>query len=112
MAKKRPGKDCIIFSTDPNFSWDSNGLGSQDSIEPAKQRLRVRKDAKNRAGKMATLVEGFVGKAEDLEELGKKLKTYCGTGGSVKDGIILIQGDQRVKAIQWLVQNGYQHTKS
>src|ERR1035438_5650222 len=112
MAKKRPGKDGIIFSTDPNFSWDSNGFGNQDSLEPAKQRLRVRKDAKNRAGKMATLVEGFVGKPEDLEELRKKLKTYCGTGGSVKDGIILIQGDQRVKAIQWLVQNGYQHTKS
>jgi translation initiation factor 1 len=79
---------------------------------PAKQqKLRVRLDTKQRAGKAVTLVEGFNGKEEDREELGKKLKTFCGTGGSVKDGLIIVQGDQRDKLLQWLLKNGYTATK-
>jgi len=58
-----------------------------------------------------TLVEGFLGRAEDLEDLGKKLKGYCGTGGSVKDGLVIIQGDQRDKILQWLLKNEYSSSK-
>jgi translation initiation factor 1 len=54
-----------------------------------------------------TIVDGFIGKESDLEELGKKLKTFCGTGGSAKDGEIIIQGDQREKVKQWLLKQGY-----
>ena len=54
---------------------------------------------------------GFIGATADVDRLGKILKTYCGTGGSVKDGVIIIQGDQREKVKQWLLKNGYTKTK-
>jgi translation initiation factor 1 len=57
------------------------------------------------------LVEGFIGTEEDLENLGKKLKNYCGTGGSTKDREIIIQGDQRDKILQWLQKNEYTNSK-
>jgi translation initiation factor 1 len=82
----------------------------QDTLAPAQQKLRVRLDTKQRAGKAVTLVTGFIGKEEDLVDLGKKLKNFCGTGGSVKDNEAIIQGDQRDKVLQWLVKNGYAKT--
>jgi translation initiation factor 1 len=73
----------------------------------AKQPLRIRLETKHRAGKAATVVTGFVGRDEDLQALGKQLKTHCGTGGSAKDGEITIQGDQREKVRVWLLKQGY-----
>jgi translation initiation factor 1 len=73
----------------------------------ARQPLRIRLETKHRAGKAVTVVTGFVGRDEDLQALGKQLKTYCGTGGSAKDGEIIIQGDQREKARGWLLKQGY-----
>ncbi len=66
---------------------------------------------KQRAGKAVTLITGFAGKEGDLQELGKKLKTFCGTGGSAKNNEIIIQGDQREKVMQWLKKNGFVNTK-
>lgn len=108
MGKKNKGDARgFVYSTDPNFSYEAESQEEQDTLPPAQQRLRLILDTKQRAGKAVTLVTGFIGKTEDLEELGKKLRNYCGTGGSVKDGEILIQGDQREKALQFLQKQGY-----
>jgi len=108
--KKRPSNG-IVYSTDPSFRSEEDTAALQDTLPPAKQPLRVRLDTKHRSGKAVTLAEGFVGKEEDLEALGKQLKTFCGTGGSVKDRQIIIQGDQRPKVLQWLKKNGYSASK-
>ena len=111
MSKKnKSDRHGFVYSTDPSFHFEQE----QNAIEtftPAQQKLKIRLDTKHRAGKAVTLVEGFIGRDEDLQELGKKLKTFCGTGGSAKDGEIIIQGDQREKALQWLKNNGYSQAK-
>ena len=101
----------IIFSTDPNFKPATDPSPDQETLIPAEQKLKIRLDTKRRAGKAVTLVEGFIGKDTDREELGKKIKTFCGTGGSVKDEEIIIQGDQREKVMQWLLKNGFKNVK-
>ena len=107
MGKKnKPDTRGFVYSTDPTFKFEEES-GSKETLAPAQQKMKVRLDTKHRAGKAVTLIEGFIGKEEDLEDLGKKLKSFCGTGGSAKDGEIIIQGDQRDKVIQWLSKNGY-----
>lgn len=107
MSRKKPDNNGIVYSTNPDFRPDHEEPMAQDTLPPKQQKLKIRLDTKQRAGKAVTLVEGFAGLDADLEELGKKLKTTCGTGGSVKDGMIIIQGDQREKVLQWLMKNGY-----
>lgn len=105
--KKKPNQSSgYVYSTDPNFRIEED-QPDMETLPPAKQKLNIRLDTKQRAGKAVTLITGFVGNDNDLEELGKKLKSFCGTGGSAKNGEIIIQGDQREKVKQWLVKNGY-----
>ena len=101
----------FIYSTDPNFSFEPEQDELLETLPPAKQPLRIRLDTKHRAGKAVTLVTGFMGTSDDAEKLGKQLKNFCGTGGSVKDAEIIVQGDQRDKVLQWLLKNGYSATK-
>ena len=111
MTKKnKPDSRGYVYSTDPDFSFKEEAADS-GTLLPGQQKLRVRLETKHRAGKAITLIYGFIGKENDLEELGKKLKGYCGTGGSVKDGEVIIQGDQREKLMQWLIKNGYTNSK-
>ncbi len=101
----------FIYSTDPNFSFEPEQDEVMETLPPAKQPLRIRLDTKHRAGKAVTLVTGFIGTSDDAEKLGKQLKNFCGTGGSVKDAEIIVQGDQRDKVLQWLLKNSYTATK-
>jgi translation initiation factor 1 len=112
MSKKnKPDTRGFIFSTDPSFRFEPDEEPEQDTLIPAQQKLRIRLDTKQRAGKAVTLITGFMGKGEDLNLLGKQLKNFCGTGGSVKDNEAIVQGDQREKVLQWLIKNGYTNTK-
>ena len=112
MSKKKiQSLGGLVYSTDPNFKLPEDEGGEQETMEPSQQKLKIRLDTKHRAGKAVTLVEGFIGTTDDMEELGKKLKSFCGTGGSVKDGEIIVQGDNREKILQWLQKNGYKSSK-
>lgn len=110
MSKNKTGFIGVVYSTDPLFNAEAR---EQVTITPApaQQKLRVKLETKQRAGKAVTLVEGFAGNAADAEELGKKLKSFCGTGGSVKEGEILVQGNNRDKVLAWLQKNGYSQAK-
>ena len=98
----------VVYSTNPDFQYETEQEAEAETLPPAKQRLIVGIDRRNRGGKQVTLVTGFVGKADDLKELGKALKTKCGVGGTAKDGEITIQGDLRDKVVALLKEMGYQ----
>ena len=100
-----------MFSTDPSFRFEDEEQTRQETVAPAQQNLRIKLETKHRAGKTVTLIDGFTGSDEDAEKLGKQLKNFCGTGGSVKDGEIIVQGDQRDRVLQFLLKNGYSKTK-
>jgi translation initiation factor 1 len=102
----------VVFSTNPDFSYQNNKEDESDTLPPNRQDLRVTLDKKQRAGKSVTLITGFIGKEDDLKELGKLLKTKCGVGGTVKDGEILIQGDFRAKILDLLKKGGYKAKQS
>ena len=112
MSKKN-GKDRIniVYSTDPGFNYEYNDDDVGETLAPGKQNLRIMLDKKNRGGKTATLITGFAGNDEDLKDLGKELKSKCGTGGSVKDGEIIIQGDFREKIFNILIEMGFKVKK-
>ena len=97
----------VVYSTNPDFQYETVQEQEADTLPPGKQRLVVRIDRRRRAGKQVTLVEGFVGRSEDLAALARTLKTRCGVGGSASDGEILIQGDLRDKVVALLTSLGY-----
>jgi len=110
MSKKKPDSNGIVYSTDPNFRPEEEPV-PHEPVPPRQQKLKLRLDTRQRAGKAVTLVEGYDGPDAELEELGRQLKAFCGTGGSVKDGLIIIQGDQREKITPWLQKIGYAQTR-
>ncbi|HRJ29167.1 MAG TPA: translation initiation factor [Cyclobacteriaceae bacterium] len=109
MAKKNEWKnrEGVVYSTSSDFEFNYNKIEEATTLPPQQQQLRVSLDKSGRAGKQVTLVTGFVGTTADLDTLGKSLKNKCGTGGSVKDGEIIIQGDFRDRVVQLLVKDGY-----
>lgn len=105
MSKKN--RINIVYSTNPDFNYQFDDEPEAVTLEPAKQQLKITLDAKQRKGKVVTLIEGFIGTEDDLKELGKLLKNKCGVGGSARDGEILMQGDLRDKIKSILKDLGY-----
>jgi len=98
----------VVFSTNPEFSYENEEECDNENLLPNdKQKLIVSIDRRNRGGKQVTVITGYKGSSQALEELGKAIKTKCGTGGSAKDGEIIIQGDFRSKIISILDGMGY-----
>jgi translation initiation factor 1 len=107
MAKKiKRETDGFMYSTEPGFEFQNNDE-EDDTLPPQQQKLNIRLETKQRGGKKATLIKGFIGRSEDMENLCKKIKNHCGTGGSIVDGEMLIQGDQVQKVKTFLVSLGY-----
>ena len=103
----------LVYSTD-------SGRMCPDCRQPAQQCachlppmptgdgiVRVSRETKGRGGKAVTVVKGALLDAAGLAELGKQLKTACGTGGTVKDGVIEVQGDHCDRVVQLLTSQGY-----
>ncbi len=112
MSKKHTARpDGLAYSTNKDYFNDFPQEEATQTLAKGQQKLRVKLDTKQRAGKVVTLVEGFLGTNDDLEALGKQLKTKCGAGGSAKEGLILVQGDYKEKVIVWLREWGYSLTK-
>lgn len=101
----------MVYSTNPDFQFETEQEDEPDTVEKDRQKLRVFIEKKNRGGKTATVVKGFIGKEDDRKALTKLLKTKCGVGGSCKDGEIIIQGEIREKVIELLKKEGYSQTK-
>ena len=92
----------IVYSTHPDFQ--------QHGGDPSKQDLRVWKEFHN--GKPVTIIRNYSGPPAVLEKLGKELKIKCGVGGSVKNGEVLLQGDQREKVLRILAEKGFKAKKA
>jgi translation initiation factor 1 len=98
MSKKNKNTSGIVYSTKPNF------------IKPQQQDLRVWKE--QHGGKAVTIVREYIGSDAELDALGKELKIKCGVGGAVKNGEIIIQGDQREKVMKLLEAKGFKAKKA
>lgn len=109
MAKKKLSNlsdlGGFVFSTNDDFELENNEV--QETLAPNEQYLEALFSNKGRGGKTVTVIKGFEGTEADLKTLGKKLKTKCGVGGSIKDGEIIIQGKYRDKIMEILKADGY-----
>lgn len=101
----------IVYSTNPDFKYETDESTEIESLDKKQQKLRVSIEKKGRGGKTVTIIKGFIGNEDDLKELGKLLKTKCGVGGSVKNDEILIQGEFKQRIIDILKAEGYTQTK-
>lgn len=110
MAKKKKNRVGVMYSTNPDFEYEEYN-DEQETLPNAEQLLYVSIDRKQRKGKSVSLVEGFVGSAEDLKQLAKQLKTLCGVGGTAKNNQIIIQGDFKEKIVDFLTKEGYKAKK-
>ena len=109
MSKKNNPRNAVgvVYSTNPDYEYQYDDAPQFETLPPSAQKLRVRMERSGRGGKTVTVVSGFIGTDDDLDELGRTLKTKCGVGGSVKDGLIIIQGDFRERVVALLQALGY-----
>lgn len=108
MKKKKQQFEGIVFSTADDFDYvEADAQEELETLPVGQQQLKVLLDRKARKGKVVTIVTGFIGTENDLNELAKKLKQKCGVGGAAKDGEILVQGDFKQKIFDLLKADGY-----
>ena len=107
MSNRNKYREGIVFSTDLDYRQPIIDISERNALPPAKQLLYISLDRKHRAGKSVTLIKGFTGSEKNLNELAKTLKTLCGSGGTAKDGEIIIQGDHKQKIYDKLISQGY-----
>jgi translation initiation factor 1 len=107
MSKNKNITGNIVYSTNSEFTYETDEEGQLETLPPQKQNLKIWLDRKQRKGKVVTLITGFTGSEDDLSNLAKMLKTKCGVGGSAKEGEIIIQGDVRNKVMEILAKEGY-----
>ena len=101
----------VVLSTNPDFNYTTDQETEETTLDPSKQNLKIWLD-RLKGGRVATVVRGFVGSADDLATLGKDLKKSCGVGGTAKDGEIIIQGDHRDRVVELLTKAGYKCKKA
>ena len=101
----------VVFSTNPDFQYDTDKEQTAETLAPERQNLKIWLD-RLKGGRVATVVRGFVGSGDDLAALGKELKKSCGVGGTTKDGEIIIQGDHRDRVVELLAKSGYRSKKA
>lgn len=101
----------VVFSTNPDFQYETDSKDEATTLPPEKQNLKVWLD-RLKGGRVATVVRGFVGSDDDLAAMGKELKKSCGVGGTAKDGEIIIQGDHRDRVVDLLTKAGYRCKKA
>lgn len=115
MAKNKKFKretDGLVYSTEPDFAFADLFDKLNEESDSGAVKLNIRMEKKGRGGKTATLIEGFKGSDSELAELARQIKSHCGTGGSVVEREILIQGDQRKRVMEFLQKQGYKTNKA
>lgn len=95
----------LVYSTNSDFSADQNE--DSEDIPTNEQMLEAHFEKKGRGGKTAVIIKGFRGSESALKDLAKALKNHCAVGGSIKDGEIIIQGNVRDKAMDFLKGKGH-----
>ncbi len=111
MSKKDKSRVNIVYSTNPDFHYESEQQEAAETLAPGQQSLKIFLDRIG-GGKLVSRIHGFVGREQDLNDLAKMLKQKCGVGGNAKDGEILIQGDNRDKLLDILAKAGYKAKKA
>ena len=101
-------KDRMVWSSEQgDLRKKETTMKNVRSLPPHEQTVYLHRDSKGRGGKTVTLVKKLMLSEEDIKDLATKLKQVCGSGGTVKDSVIEIQGEHREKIAEALKKMGY-----